>query len=313
MASSFWKEDTYGTHFFCALCGGPFAGVHVTEDGDSSPSSNESFLQDTIRAVDNEALDPRALVSNLEIIHPLEMELVNGAFKENLTPVRRAYDGAKLRRQNYKWTRVLRALINKHAKVQPAGGLAQLNFNQQTYLSGRGKVREDGSWADAYASVESEPESDEEDDTGLPRYNENCGFHLYQEPDRDDRKLRISSIPFHDECWNILDHAFQIARARRGIGATLGSQSDDDDEHIDTDELWFYLNELIPIADTENVADLTTESLRAGTVSNAVTRLSREAMGNGGYLAAEGSASGLCWLHQEGLHVRSKDLKAVHC
>ena len=303
MASSFWREDTYGTHFLCALCGGPFARVTVTEDEEFFPSPNGPFHRDTVRTDDNEAMEAGFLLSNLESIHPLETELAH-RIVNNATTVRRAYDGTKLKRPNYNWTRVLRALINKHAKMQPAGGLAQLNFNQQTYLSGRGKVREDGSWADAYASVESEPESDEEDESGLPHYNENCGFHLYQEPDRDDRKLRISSIPFHDECWNILDHAFQVARARRGIGATLGSQSDDDDEHIDTDELWFYLNELIPIADTENVADLTIESLRAGTVSNVMTRLSREAMGNGGYLAAESSASARCWLHHEGLHVR---------
>ncbi|KAI9891305.1 MAG: hypothetical protein M1814_002818 [Vezdaea aestivalis] len=294
MASSFWKEDKYRTHFYCALCGGPFARVEIGARPDNdheTPTGDQKARQlDSIayrQKLTNKEIDTNFLNNN-----PFELELQQTSSRRASTPeVYTAYDSAKLDSESLKWTRVIRALIHESARHQPAQGLAQLRAHDVAYLTGRGKVREDGSWADAYPSLESEPDSDEEDEFGLPHFGDDCGFHLYQEPDREDRQLLIGSIPFHDECWNILDHAYQVTRARKGLDHVIDVEIDEEDQDIDVNLLWRCLSENLSVCSAGNISDLTIASLRKGSAHDVVSRLSSRMLEESEWLVANPSST----------------------
>ncbi|KAI9679059.1 MAG: hypothetical protein M1829_001729 [Trizodia sp. TS-e1964] len=295
MAASFWKEDNYRHHFFCALCGGPFARVYraggIQEeavDGDG-----ESL---TIPAHCNSLVSSSELDADTDDLHRLEQLLQHPGRPTGSAPpqaeVRRAYNGNDINEADMRWTRVLRALIHRSAKEQPVGGLDLLADDQSTYLTYRGKVRESASWADAFVM-------DHEDQLGFPAFDgqNNFGFHLYQEPDRNDRKFRISSIPFHDECWDLLDHAVRVAGARRGMPEEMSLG-----EHINLDDLWAFLSSKISVAVTEKLSYLTTEVLRSSAPHDIITRLSPGSLGNAGYREAQQCGNGRKWLHVDGQH-----------
>src|SRR5439155_24486444 len=112
------------------------------------------------------------------------------------TNISHAYDGSKVSSADMRWTHVIRALIHQDAREHPQGGLDQLGQDQFTYLTGRGTVRQNASWADAYPSIEAEQEFEDDEDHFIPQFNDTLfGFHMYEEPDRVDRRFCVGSIP----------------------------------------------------------------------------------------------------------------------
>ncbi|KAI9768469.1 MAG: hypothetical protein M1840_004878 [Geoglossum simile] len=313
--ASFWTEDKYRNQFLCAICGGPFARVFRTDVQipDSVRASDEHGVTlDDVPSPDefsvpverNEVVTYEKAYKVLSARARLEydtQDYYKNAFVDlRLAKIRHAYDGTKITSQDMRWTHIMRALIHRGAWEQPEGGPDQLADDQWTYITGRGTVRQDASWADAYPSIEAEldPEDAEEgDQPGIPEFDDTgFGFHMYEEPDRVDRKFCIGSIPFHDECWDLLDLALSVCGNRRGIASmTVG-------EDISTDNLWSYLRDLIPSSCTPRKSELTTVSLRNQTLADPITRLSVGIMGGAGYREAQLCGDGQKWLHIEGLH-----------
>ena len=315
MASSFWSEEKYPVHFLCAFCGGPFARVLRSDDARQSPRAarvasrravHDAHLSLRLPARADEPLSPEELRGNTT--DALDLGRDDGpppggpaarAAIDDRPTVRRAYDGRRAPEAAMRWTGVLRALIHRDAQVQPQGGLDQLHHDRDVYLTGRGRVRQDASWADAHASIHDDLEHAREDEHGLPRFtNDHRRFHLYQEPDRNDRKFRIASIPFHDECWDVMSHAVHGARAARGLPDA------DPADLIDLDALWTYLCDLIPTAMDGKFSDLTIDTLRGDVAADTITRLSSGCMGAPAYREAQRCGDGKRWLHEVGLHVR---------
>ncbi|KAI9841388.1 MAG: hypothetical protein M1837_000720 [Sclerophora amabilis] len=307
MAWSFWAEDAYRTHFFCALCGGPFAHVYRTNEppkrhttrrrGQSEEQEWDELGElrghHTIPSDWNETLSQEELDANAKPISTLEESLRR--FQDPppdpqntdvaRPPVRRAYDGSLIQDEHMRWTTVIRALIHENAQVQPEGGPEQVDARNRVYLTGRGRVREEGSYADAHPTIAADLEYGETDDAGTPVfYDTSCQFHLYQEPDREDRRFVIGSIPFHENCWEILYQAIHSCRSRRGLPDVLAN------DIVDLQLIWSYLCEMLPVASSVN----TSESI--------ITRLSPGYMGDHGYREAQACGEGKKWLHQDDLH-----------
>ena len=328
MALSFWTEEKYRTHFFCALCGGPFARVYRTDEvpqrtrAPSVESCDEAGHVDETYSVPqgwNRPLSADERYTGTETL--VEHELDDGGIfggpyghsEHGLGQTAwRAYDGRHISEEDMRWTRVIRALIHRSAQVHPDGGLEQLDDESDVYLTGRGRVLEDASWAIAHPPIEDEVDNDDnDDDTDLDNDDDDDDddtvlalsserpyrFHLYQEPDRTDRKFRISSIPFHEECWYLFRKALRSSRATRGLNDIRAGE--------DYETIWSYLCDLIPTAVTGRLSDLTSESLASGTAEDPITRLSIGCMGRMGYREAQRCSDGPSWLHLEGLHVRT--------
>jgi hypothetical protein len=318
--ASFWTEDKYRNQFFCAICGGPFARVFRTDVEAADPvraSDEHGTTLDDVPSPDefsvpveqNEVVTYEEAFEGLSARAQLEYD-TQDCYKNALADLRRAkirhaYDGTKITSQDMRWTHIMRALIHRDAREQPEGGPDQLADDQLTYITGRGTVRQDASWADAYPSIEAEldfEDAEEGDQPGIPEFDDTgFGFHMYEEPDRYDRKFCIGSIPFHDECWDLLDLALSVCGNRRGIASmTVG-------EDISTDDLWRYLRDLIPSSCTPlRKSELTTVSLQNQTLADPITRLSIGIMGGAGYREAQLCGDGQKWLHIEGLHVRRR-------
>ncbi|KAH0544413.1 hypothetical protein FGG08_001439 [Glutinoglossum americanum] len=313
--ASFWTEEKYQNQFFCALCGGPFARVFRTDAQIADPvrASEQHEIVDGISSLDGFSVAPernelvtlqkvREGLSARAQLEYLTQDYYDGALEKlGRANIRCAYDGNKISCQDMRWTHVIRALIHREAREQPEGGPDQLTDDQLTYLTGHGTARQDASWADAYPSIEAEldfEDADEGDQPGIPEFDQtDFGFHMYEEPDSKDRKFRIGSIPFHDECWDLLDLAISVCGNKRGIPSmTVG-------EDLSTDDLWSYLRDLIPSSWTRSKSELTADSLRKKeTLADPITRLSIGVMGNAGYREAQLCGDGQKWLHVEGLH-----------
>ncbi|KAI9677421.1 MAG: hypothetical protein M1817_006375 [Caeruleum heppii] len=208
-----------------------------------------------------------------------------------------AYDGGDITERDMRWTRVLRALIHRDAQSQPAGGPEQAVPDHQVYLSGRGRIREHGSWAEAHPSIHDDLEGGLEDYNGVPLFRSDAfRFHVYQELDRNDGKFRISSIPFHEECWDIFMQAIQAARTSRLLPA------EPEPGTMDLDVIWAHLCSLIPTAVTGDLADLTVDATTSITNHDRITRLAMGCMGNGGYREAQDRVIENKWVPKEGLH-----------
>ncbi|KAH0557159.1 hypothetical protein GP486_005053, partial [Trichoglossum hirsutum] len=313
--ASFWTEDKYQNQFFCALCGGPFARVFRTDVQIADPvcgpeqhgvpaddmSGSDEF---SVPAEQNERVTLQEVWEGLSARTQLEYE-TQGYYEDAIEKLRRArirqaYDGNKISSQDMRWTHIIRALIHRDAREQPQGGPEQLADEQCTYLTGRGVVRQDASWADAYPSIEAESDfedAEEGEQSGIPEFDHtDFGFHMYEEPDRMDRKFRVGSIPFHDECWDLLGLAISVCGNRRGISSmTLG-------EDLSTDDLWNYLRGLVPPSPMRKWSELTADSLRKEALADPITRLSVGTMGNAGYREAHHCGDGRKWLHIEGFH-----------
>ena len=301
MASLLWNEDRYRVHFLCALCGGPFARVYRTNDarqpesGDARNQLGQGELEETQRSV-----------STSNRVDPLTETELTGDY-----PFRGAYDGHLLSEEDVRWTRVMRALIHRNAQVHPHGGREQLEQGRDVYLTGRGKVLEDASWATAHPSIEDDLEDSDDEGAAGPPLDEIYGrFHLYQEPDREDRKCQISSIPFHEECWDIFQEALRSARAaRRFVDSPF-------DSGVSHETIWSYWCDLIPNAGGGGgggLSNLSAEDLANGNVADPITRLSIGCMGCQGYREAQACTDGKAWLHVDGLHVggSSRHLKIL--
>lgn len=312
MASSFWTEDKYRIHFFCALCGGPFARVYRTDKipdyrREESPASYDGTYDDdntcTVPKAWNKRLSDDALRNNaLPLVEnepgeswSSENQVMRGSVGDS-DEAWRAYSGRHIHDEDMKWTKIMRALIHRHAQVHPEGGLEQLDNERDVYLTGRGRVLENGSWAVAYPSIVDELERD--DDNGITLGDRSpFRFHLYQEPDRTDRKFHISSIPFHEECCDILGEAVLSAQWERGLEITAIENV------VSWERFWSYLCDMIPTAVTGGLSDLTSESLASGTAEDPIQRLSIGCMGRKGYREAQRCADGSFWRHIKGLHV----------
>ena len=149
------KYSRYNTHFYCALCGGPFAQVFRTATTPSAQEHAASSLGQTdvdvgVNGTDNDLDDLDDLYNvdadaqftipeedNYEI--PEEIVLSNMGYAalrnrdhrfQNKRPGNmddtmkawRAYDGSLISTAQMRWTRNLRALIHKRAQQIPAGG-----------------------------------------------------------------------------------------------------------------------------------------------------------------------------------------------
>lgn len=306
MASSFWSEDRYSTHFFCAFCGGPFARVYRTDEPYRDPKDRRSSARrGRKRARSSQPSNPdrpyhTTIEASVEEEEPSALR-----HSANHAPIakkaRNAYPGRDVKEQDLKWTRIIRALVHKYAQVQPEGGQEQAEEEQDVYLTGRGRVREDASWADAHPSIQDDLEgendtAEEEDD--VPTFRDDFSrFHMYQEPGRNDRKYLISSIPFHEECWDIMLQALHHSRAIRNLpDLPIGKM-------VDLDVIWSYLVNLIPTAVDGRLSDLTVDAMTRGIAGDYVRRLSIGCMGNGGYREAQPYGEGAQWEHVEGQHV----------
>lgn len=328
------RSGSYETHFYCALCGGPFAQVFRTAENPATPSYavrddpnvNDCGGKDEYGNHYNEDLDlenefniPRE--DNREV--PEEVVLNNMSHAARRSRILRlraekegrrrgimseqgtawqAYDGRRISTKHIKWTKNLRALICQKALRHPLNYQHYLANNERAYLTGRGLIRQEQNWADAFASID-EDEGDGNSYTHMEhpvfsdedRLHGTYGFHVYQELGRGDCCYVISSIPFHDECWSLLDLAIEESGKERGVQRM--------NERIDMDDLWGYLQGLVivtGVVDSAKVPDSTAAALleenRGGRI---VTRL-REV----DYREGQGSGEGWQWKHGEGLHVR---------
>lgn len=225
--------------------------------------------------------------------------------------VHHAYDGKLISVENMAWTKSLRALIHRSAKKHPFGNIYDMIRDEggdpngpdvpNTYLSGRGQIRKHYNWADAYADIDHDEIDDEgpEPDSIFSNTqikSNRFGFNVYQEllnkSTRD--TLSSSSIPFHEDCWTLLNLAIEIAMQDRGVAPK------EDEDLFSYDELWDTLAQLIGEASNEKnqfnfPAVLQEDPRQRGEV---VTKL-----GLVDYRHSESSNEGWKWRHEEGLHV----------
>ncbi|KAI9839085.1 MAG: hypothetical protein M1838_004400 [Thelocarpon superellum] len=292
--SPYWDGDRYHTHFFCAICGGPFARVYRTDHG---PGQTTTAADGTRAELEKPAEDRFSIPAHANHVLSAE-ELRENGNDPSLAHARKAYDGACITATDMEWTAELRALIHCGAQHQPGGGLVNAtDRGDHVYLTGRGRVRQDASWADAHPSIhhdlDAEPEEGEAD---VNFADGDLSFHMYQEPNRHDRKFRISSIPFHANCWDILSQALLCAH--------VACRLPDPPQHetVTLTEIWSYLSDLIPVAVDGKLADLHVEELARGDAPEPITRLAMGCVGGRGYREAQVCGDGKTWLHLEGLH-----------
>lgn len=323
------RSRSYETHFYCALCGGPFAQVFRTAVSPAPPSyaarsdhdgydcgtedENDNDYDENLDLEDEFNISPE---DNRRVPEEVVLNGMSHAAKRSRklrlraeTEGRRrgimggqrttseAYDGRRISAKQMKWTKNLRAVVFRRADNHPLNYHHYLDRNDTAYFTGRGLIRQEQNWADAFASID----EDEGDDalgghTEHPTFSDEdiskntYGFHVYQELGRNDCLYIISSIPFHDECWSLLDLAIEESGKERGISQM--------NECIDTNDLWGYFRGLVPVTGAlvpSSTAAALLEEHRGGEI---VTRL-----GEVDYREAQGSGDGWQWKHEEGLHV----------
>ncbi len=302
MAGSSCKKDSYKTPFYCALCGLPFARVFRTDEQhgkwfqDCFGQWHQASPVQTILGEQNGILLQEEVERLTGVNDCLELKLSQSQYTGNTSQeynIRRAYDGQKISGEDIQWIGSIRALVHRFAKAQPEGGHDQLDDNSNVYLTGRGRVAQDSSWAYASPSIDTEIEEADEEGWSVGQQMQ-YGFHLYQEPDRDDRRYFYSSIPFHDQCWDILDLAVRVVQESRGLpDSVLG-------EDINFDHLWSLLVSTLPAATPGKLSDLTTEALRQGMHTYAVIGMPWSDLIGSEVKQCAGRNG---WLHIEGLEV----------
>ncbi|RPB04039.1 hypothetical protein L873DRAFT_1668292 [Choiromyces venosus 120613-1] len=319
---------SYETHFYCALCGGPFAKVfrtavppappnnidydHELYGGRSTDGTDTSLENEfNLDPEDNRILPEEFVLNNMSHAakrsRALRLRAEKEGFRRGMMGEQRttwhAYDGKLISTQQMKWTKSLRALISRKANRQPFNHDRYLNNGRDAYLTGRGLIRQSQNWADAFASIEEDEGHDESDGsdvhTEFPVFSDEeikhhtYGFNVYQELGRSDARYVISSIPFHDECWTMLDLAIEEAGKERGI--------DEMNERIKMDDLWGYLRGLVGmtgVMDSSIVPQSTWAALlEERRVDGIVTRL-----GEVDYREGQAAGEGWQWKHEEGLH-----------
>ncbi|KAL7276946.1 hypothetical protein RUND412_000039 [Rhizina undulata] len=318
---------SYETHFYCALCGGPFAQVLRTavspaqqpdcSSDDYGFSETDDSANTDVENEFNKPLDENRVIPDEVVLQNMghaarrsrslrlraeEEGRRRGMMNENRTTWQ-AYDGRRISVKQMEWTKNLRALISRKASNQPLNHQQYLADGQLAYLTGRGLIRQVQNWADGFASIDEDeqtedyPDDDEESQvhTAYPiipqaaiRRN-TYGFHVYQELGRQDSDYVISSIPFHDECWTLLDLAIEESGKERGINRM--------NERLDIDDLWSYLRGLVGVSGVKKVPNSTSAALHGEGRWEVVTRL-----GEVDYLEAQGSGEGWNWKHEEGFH-----------
>ena len=307
-------SGSYKTHFYCALCGGPFAQVYRTQassakqevhllpsNSGSELESEEEYLDDVFNIPEEENIEipEEAVLENMGYAASRHREyrirasvkgLRRGIMSENRRAMK-AYDGRQISTRELRWTRHLRALIHKRAKSFPAGGQEFFDTSSQ-FLTGRGQIRQVDAWADAFASYEEEGEL-------IVRMGSPYGFQVYQEFGRMDSEFVISSIPFHEQCHDMLVYATEVAAKERGV----------DIDHVPIDEtddiVWGYLRSLVGISAVSTLGFGTVSTFDAIMRGGVITRL-----GEVDYREAQGSGEGFQWRHDEGLHVSSPNLRS---
>lgn len=312
------RPQQYETHFYCALCGGPFshvyrtaeraqagpAGVRMADDDAADTTLDSEF---NVAAGDNRVVPEEVVLEGMghaaRRARDQRQRSAAGGQRRGMLPeprtVRAAYDGRRLGARHMTWLRSLRALVHTRARNHPLGYREFLDDGQLAYLTGRGLVRCDENWADAFASIEAD-ESEHADahahhdvpvfsDRALE--NNTFGFHLYQELGREGLEFFVSAIPFHDECWSLLDLATEVSGIERGLSAM--------NEKVSVSDLWDHLRSLVGVSGTQKVTEQTCSLLRQGTNRrDVVTRL-----GEVDYREAEASGEGWQWKHEDGCHV----------
>ena len=320
------RKQQYDTHFYCALCGGPFAQVFRTRVNPASPRYDTNADIDRYGFCDAANLDPRNefnfpgeenLVIPQEVVeadmgyaarrsrkHRLRAEQEGrrkGIINEKRI-VRQAYNGERVSVKQLKWTKNLRALVHSTATNHPANWQQYVRNGAGAFLTGRGLMRQYDNWADAFASVDEEFDADSghseyPEFSEADRANNTHGFHVYQELGGSHLRNIISSIPFHDECWSLLDLAIHVTGNEKGL--------EDMNEYLDFDYMWNHLRSLITISGERIQVDQTGAILQAGRQRKDVaTRL-----GEVDYREAQGSGEGWHWRHEDGLHVSSSQSK----
>lgn len=305
-------SGNYKTPFYCALCGSPFAQVYRTYKGgeethpEGGNQEHEARSSYAICKGDNNSLSAEEVERAVGADHYLELKLREDQYiraRADDYGIRRAYDGRKISGEQLEWISSVRALVHRFAKVQPEGGIDQLEDDSDVYLTGQGRVAQDASWAYAPPSIEFEME-DQEGEGILESINEQYGFHLYQEPERRDRRFCYSSIPFHDQCWEILDLALHTIQESRGLpDGALG-------EGISLNDLWHSLASSLPTALPGKLSDLTIEALRRGTASGAFTGIQSGALARSEVMQSAGRHG---WLHIDGFQVGSNSIQEGAC
>jgi hypothetical protein len=305
----------YDTHFYCALCGGPFAQVFRTpvspatsrcisvtepqgskDPADTDPQCELNFGGEENRALPEEVVEKDmgygARRSRERRLRAEEEGRRRGVMSERRT-VRQAYDGKRISVRQMKWTKNLRALIHHKARDQPFNSHLYTETGEEAFLTGRGLIRQSYNWADAFAS----DQEDEDVASEYPLFQESTdgrnvhGFHLYQELSGDRVKGFISSIPFHAECWSLFKLAVEVTGHEKNLECFI-----DDFEG----QIWDCLRGFIDISGEKRQADQTHTNLHAGTRKEIVTRLSAV-----DYREAQGSGEGWHWRHEDGCHVSS--------
>lgn len=323
------QKQQYDTHFYCALCGGPFAEVFRTsvnpaptrcnaETSSSSDSTDDTNIENEFNysGEENRIIPEEAIEADMGYAARRSRRIrlqaqKNGTRKgimEEPRVVRQAYDGRRISVNEMKWTKKLRAIVHRGASQHPENYENSLaDQNSQAYMTGRGLVRGCFNFADAYASVEDEDELEDEEDEEhevpeFPEFSDNAqlndtyGFQLYKELIGNKLESFISSIPFHDECESILDLAVEETGRELGL----------DDDCINeirgapmwVDQLWGHLRSLITVSGDKKEGLQTRRSLHADHQKGVITRL-----GELDYREAESSGEGWKWKHEDGCHV----------
>ncbi|TGZ77875.1 hypothetical protein EX30DRAFT_398272 [Ascodesmis nigricans] len=304
--SSFCGGSTYDVHFYCAICGGPFADVFRTDvEPEQQPwepdedherdlerleelDTSFNLPEDEDRLIPEEVVEQDMWYSSKRARRKRQQAQANGKRRGVIPeprPVRTAYDGRFISPKQMRWTRTLRALVDSDIRHQPASGAP--SGNNRTYLTGRGRVRKAGSWADAFSSFE-DPE-----DNGDPNwiFPEDClaandyGFHLYNDVDGSRVDSLVGSIPFHEECKDMLDMAIDAVCEDRHLMGGID---------VSPDVLWIRLRDLIAVSaqKQKHITPLPADEKR-----QLVTRLSEL-----DYREALSSGDGYQWRHEVGCH-----------
>jgi hypothetical protein len=307
-------------HYFCALCGGPFAQVYrsaepacyaqpaVDRDELHAPeealvSGNEfDFAGEENRVIPEEVVEEDICYAARRARRTrLQAERQRRGLSGEQRIVRQAYDGRFISGKQMRWTKNLRALIHCKSKNQPLNWQRYVQNGETAYLTGRGLVRQGDNWADAYASIEEDEEEIETQEEGAGSvhteypsfsnpalFDNTYGFQLYRETGHP--KAFISSIPFHDECWTLLDLAIEESGLERGLERM--------NEEMDLGHMWNHLRGLISVSGERQ--DNEFGRLHAEGGKRAVTRLDEV-----DYREAQGGGEGFQWKHEDGYHVNS--------
>lgn len=290
------RPERYQTHFYCSLCGGPFAQVFRTcVPAQNQPESWEKDVSSEGRfniAEDENAIIPPEIWMN--DMGPIAQCARKGRGDVTTRTVREAYDGTLISVQQMEWSMDLRALIHRHSTMHPQMGHPWTGVNApppvgEVYLTGRGLVKCHDNLGYAFPSFE-DPDDDDDGST-IPQFPPwiNPRFYLYQDAGSVD--FFLSSIPFHEECSTLLERAIEVSAQEIGFEPNSYFAPEDD--------IWHGLREFLGGEPDMKKLSLSSNSLLPGEErKEVVTRL-----GEINYREAQGCGEGWKWRHEDGLHV----------